>query len=102
MSDLPNINPQLIELIKTKTVLSKDTTDVTFELFKKLKELLSQMYQSLHNQEKLADERIKMGYIDKGAFEAELKVADDILIFLMHTNAFVFDNSHPVIKTSYV
>ncbi len=102
MSDLPNINPQLIELIKTKTVLSKDTTDATFEIFKQLKELLSQMYQSLHNQEKLADERIKIGYIDKGAFEAELKVADDILIFLMHTNVFVFDSSHPIMKTSYV
>ncbi len=100
MSNL-SINPQLIELIKSKSVLSKDTTDVAFQIFVQLKELLSQMDKSLRNQFNSFDKRIKMEYADKGNFEAELKVADDILIFILHSNAFVFDEKHPLLKTSY-
>jgi hypothetical protein len=41
-------------------------------------------------------------YAEKGKFEVELKVADDILIFIMHTNSFVFAPSHPIYKTNYI
>ncbi len=101
MSDL-NINPQLLELIKTKSVLSKDTTDVAFEIFMKLKELLLQIEKTLNNYIGDTDKRIKIQYVDKGTFEAELKVSDDILIFMMHSNVFVFDDKHPLMKSGYV
>ena len=101
MSDL-NINPQLLELIKTKSVLSKDTTDVAFEIFMQLKELLLQMEKTLNNYIGDVDRRIKIQYVDKGTFEAELKVSDDILIFMMHSNVFVFDDKHPLMKSGYV
>ena len=101
MSDLI-INPQLLELIKVKSVLSKDTTDVVFEIFMQLKDLLSRMDKSLRNEVKEVDSRIKIQYNDKGTFEAELKVADDVLILMMHSNAFVFDENHALWKTGYI
>ena len=96
------INPQLLELIKVKSALSKDTTDVAFEIFMQLKTLLSQMDKTLRGEVKEFDNRIKIQYNDKGTFEAELKVADDVLIFMMHTNVFVFEESHALWKTGYV
>lgn len=101
MSDF-NIDPKLIALIKTKSVLSKDTTDTVFEIFTSLKELLSQMDKSLRSKEIGIDERIKIAYTDKGTFESELKVADDVLIFLMHTNVFIFDENNSVRKSGYI
>ena len=101
MSDL-NINPQLLELIKTKSALSKDTTDAAFEIFTQLKDLLSRMDREFRKEVSATDNRIKIQYNDNGTFEAELKVADDVLIFMMHSNAFVFDDHHAVWKTSYV
>lgn len=101
MSDL-SINPNLVELIKTKSVLSKDTSDVAFEIFMQLKELLLKMDKILQDKVVSKDDRIKIQYVDKGTFEAELKIADDILIFMMHTNVFVLDARHSNWKTSYV
>ena len=56
----------------------------------------------MRNELTALDKRIKIQYNDKGTFEAELKVADDVLIFMMHSNVFVFDENHPVRKTGYV
>ncbi|MBK7965495.1 MAG: hypothetical protein IPK10_09530 [Bacteroidetes bacterium] len=48
------------------------------------------------------DPRIKIQFKDRGTFEAEIKIAEDLLIFIMHTNAFIFNTSHPVWKSGYV
>jgi len=58
-----------------------------------------------------ADLKKKMDEIDKGVlvefeergdFELRLKLGGDILIFLMHSNVFDFDDSHIMYKTGYV
>ena len=46
--------------------------------------------------------RVRLEYRDRGKFEAEIKVAGDVLIFGMHSNVFQFDRNHPVWKTPYV
>ncbi|MBA3970684.1 MAG: hypothetical protein H0X46_00800, partial [Bacteroidetes bacterium] len=48
------------------------------------------------------DKRIVIEYREKGEFEFELRVAGDLLIFVMHTNIFEFDRTHPLWKSSYV
>jgi hypothetical protein len=39
---------------------------------------------------------------DRGKFEAEIRVAGDILIFSMHSNVFEFDRDHSIWKLPYV
>jgi hypothetical protein len=95
-----SINEQLVDLIKTKSILNKDVTDITFEVFSSLKHILLQIEKALKS--KIHDERIKFQYKDNGTFEAELKAGDDVLIFLMYTNALVFDENHSLYKTSYI
>ena len=45
---------------------------------------------------------VKIEYRDRGKFEAQLQVADDILIFSMHSNVFEFNREHIIWQNSYV
>lgn len=94
------MNPELIELVRTKSILNKDVTDVTFETFSLLKKTLLHVEKTLKSH--IKDDRIKFQYRDNGTFETELKVGDDILIFMMYTNALAFDPSHSIHKSGYV
>jgi hypothetical protein len=41
-------------------------------------------------------------YTEKGYFDVEFKVGEDVLLFSMHSNVFEFDNSHPMNKIQYI
>jgi len=41
-------------------------------------------------------------YQEKGPFEMEFRVGEDLLLFSMHSNVFEFDNKHPINKIKYV
>jgi hypothetical protein len=75
----------------------------SIEVFNLLKDVLSEMSNDLN--EMLDDKdykRVRLEYRDRGKFEAELKFADDVLIFSMHTDVFQFDREHPVWKNEYL
>jgi hypothetical protein len=93
---------KLVESILSKGGLAKDVTDKTFEVMQQLKVVIQRIESDLKQEMVKADPRIKIQYKDRGTFEAEIKVAEDLLIFIMHTNAFVFEPAHPVWKSSYV
>lgn len=92
----------LVSTILSKGGLAKDATDKSFEVFQQMKILLQKIEADLRKEIVQKDNRIKINYKDRGTFEAEIKVAEDLLVFIMHTNAFVFDQAHPVWKNSYV
>lgn len=96
------VNDQVFQLLRTKAKQNKDATDATFHAFTSLKLILQQIERELKHVMVKEDARIKIQYTDRGTFEAELKVADDVLIFIMHTNAFVFELGHSIWKTGYV
>ncbi len=96
------INDELTKLFRQKGSLSKDVTDATYKTFSLIKEALPQLAKALTQQVTSDDERLRVSYTDRGPFEVEIKVADDVIIFIMHTNSFVFDPSHPVLKSGYV
>ncbi len=93
---------KLIETILFKGRMAKDATDKTFEVMQLLKSILQKVESDLKKEVTRVDPRIKIQYKDRGTFEAEIKIAEDLLIFIMHTNAFVFDPVHPVWKNTYV
>lgn len=47
-------------------------------------------------------EGIEVKFLDKGEFQAELRFAEDVLIFFLHNDVFDFDHSHNIWKNSYV
>ncbi len=95
------VNEKMVQLLSTKGVLNIETIDSTFAVFTSIKKLLKQ-FESKIKSEANIDARIKILYTDRGTFEAEFKISDEVIIFIMHTNAFVIDSSHPAMKSGYV
>ncbi len=92
----------IIETLSSKATLKQNIYDNTLEVFDQLKEVLHEITSDVNLNIKGFDKRIKLEYNDKGKFEAELRMAGDVLIFSMHSNVFEFDRDHSVWKLSYV
>lgn len=93
----------ILSLLSEKAVMKSKIYEQSLEVFNVLKELLSEMSNDLN--EMLDDKdykRVRLEYRDRGKYEAELKFADDVLIFSMHTDVFQFDREHPVWQNEYV
>lgn len=102
MSDESVRNKVFSELAR-KSCHKQDVYENTVQWFSILKEVLSEVADEL-NKDMLVcgDKRIQIEFIDKGNFEAQFRMAGDLLIFHMHTNVFMFDQSHFVWKSPYV
>lgn len=68
----------------------------------KIKLVLRDLANEYNANLKNTDRRVRLEYRDRGKFEAEIRVAGDLLIFSMHTNVFEFDRDHAIWKLSYV
>lgn len=93
---------KIINLLNVKSVIKSQIFDQCLEVFNVLKDVLSEMSNDLNDMlENSSSRRVRLEYRDRGKFEAELKFADDVLVFSLHTDIFEFDRDHPVWKNSY-
>jgi hypothetical protein len=92
----------IISTLKEKSILKQKVYDYTFESFTVLKEVLKGLSKEINSNLTGIDSRIRMEYSDRSNFDAQLKVASDILLFSMHSNIFQFDRDHPAWKTPYI
>ena len=102
MSDLNEKKQAIIGTLKEKSVLKQKVYDNTFESFCFLKDILKNLSKEINTNISGVDSRIKLEYTDRSNFDAQLKVAGDILFFSMHSNIFQFDREHPAWKTAYI
>jgi hypothetical protein len=93
---------QIIDTLKSKSNLKQKIYDNTLSGFKLIKEELYQITESTNSLLTKDDPRILLRYRDHGEFEAELKIAGDLLVFSMHSNIFQFDREHEIWKTEYI
>jgi hypothetical protein len=93
---------EIIKTLNSKSVIKHNVYDNTLETFKNLKTVLKYISTNLNSNLKGVDKRILLEYKDQGEFDCQLKVAGDLLVFSMHSNAFEFDRSHQIWKLSYV
>ena len=93
---------KIIEILKTKSIQKQKIFDNTYKTFILLKEILSEIASEFSPLLSEIDPRVTVEFTDRGMFEAQLKVAGDMLVFSMFTNAFEFDRSHSIWKNSYV
>ncbi|WP_372775508.1 hypothetical protein [Mangrovibacterium sp.] len=92
-----------IEAIVLKSNVKQDVYQNTLGAFNILKEALRELVEeySTNLKSKINDEALPT-FHEKGPFEAEFRLAADMLLFSMHTNVFVFNREHPVWKTEYI
>jgi len=93
---------EIVKTISNKSVQKHHVYDNTFSTFTNLKAVLKYIADNLNSNLNDIDQRVHLEYTDQGIFDAQLKVAGDLLVFNMHSNAFEFDRNHPVRKLSYV
>jgi len=93
---------EIISTLSEKSILKQKVYDNTLRAFTSLKEILGNLANDLNNEVNGLDSRIKLEFNDRSNFDAQLKVAGDIILFTMHSNIFEFDREHPAWKTPYI
>ena len=92
----------IVDTLVEKSVMKQMVYENTIETFSLIKTVLHEISLELNTSIKSADKKIRLEYRDRGKFEAEVRVAGDILIFSMHSNVFEFDRDHSIWKLPYV
>ncbi len=96
------LREQILETIVLKSNLKQKSFDTSFTAFNLLKDTLFEMASEMDDElEGRLDRRVRLEYRDRGKFEAQLQVANDTLIFQMHTDVFQFDQDHIVWKNEF-
>ena len=97
------LRAKILETIVSKSTLKQKVFDNTFATFNDLKETLLEMASEMDDQlDGLLDRRVRLEYRDRGKFEAQIQVANDLLIFQMHTDVFEFEPNHVIWQNPYV
>jgi hypothetical protein len=102
MSDLNEKKLTIVGTLKDKSLLKQKVFDNTLEAFCVVKDVLKSMSKEINISLSGLDSRIKLEYTDRSNFDAQIKIAGDILLFSMHSNIFQFDREHPAWKTAYI
>lgn len=92
----------IVDTLKVKSVLKQRVFDNTGAAFMTVKDILKNLAKEVNGNLTSVDPRIRMEYTDRSTFDAQLKVAADMLLFSMHSNIFQFDREHPAWKTAYI
>ena len=91
----------IFNTVKDKSVLKQDVFNNIILNFKILKQVLKEIGDDLSARVESVEESVIIEYKDTGEFEAQLRVAGDVLVFHMHTNVFKFDSQNSLWNTSY-
>ena len=100
---LPNQQQLILKGLQEKAYIKSCIYSQSLEVFNELKEILGEISNDLNDilAETETNRKIRLEYRDRGKFEAELKFADDVLMFSMHTDIFQFDRDHAIWKNPY-
>ena len=87
----------------SKSGLKQQIFDNTNALFGELKEAIHEFSTEIDEElDEKIDKRIRIEYSDRGKFEAQIQIAGDLLVFVMHTNVFNFERDHRIWQNPYV
>jgi len=98
----PKKKLMIVDTLKSKSVLKEKVYDNTSVAFMIIKDILKNLTKEVNTSLLGIDPRIRMEYTDRSNYDAQLRVAADMLLFSMHSNIFKFDRDHPAWKTAYL
>ena len=93
---------QIIEVMAVKSGMKQDVFEKTGQAFSQLKEVLQELAAELGEAIAKKDPRLVVEYTEQGSLSARLKTAGDTVIFTMHSNVFLLDQSNSLWRTSYL
>ena len=92
----------ILQSLAEKAPVKMNTIQKTEAAFKELKQVLKNLESDINKSLAQIDKRIVVSYYERGKFDIEFRIYDDILIFSMHSNVYTFDESHHIYKSSYI
>ncbi len=99
MTKKPNGLESIVVKSNAKQAVYKNTLNAFNMLKEVLKDLVDQYREQLKDK---IPEKSMPSFHEKGPFEAEFRLAADMLVFSMHSNVFVFNREHPIWETEYI
>lgn len=94
---LSELKTKIAETIIVRSNFDQRVIDNTFTVLGGIKESLHELSAELDELlEDRLDDRIKIEYRDRGRFEAQMHVGEDIVLFSMHSNVFQFGTDDAV------
>ena len=93
---------KIFGILKDKGCMKQEVYRNTMVGVKMMKSYLEDLSKDLQKRMEKVDKSVIVEYEDRGDFEMRLKLGGDLLIFLMHTNVFDFDQSHNIQNSNYV
>lgn len=95
-----------LQLIKRLLENKSNAKQITYvnvqELFRQLKKSGYELVQVLRQETHPVEEAVTIEFIEAGTQEFQVKLAGDLIVFILHTNVVTFPDDHPVIKSDYV
>jgi hypothetical protein len=96
-----SLRDEIVTSLKVKAVLKQKIFNQTVAEFNSLRTVLNYLADEYRQQ--LADcEEISIDVTDYGSYIIQLRIAGDMLIFVMHSNVFLFDRDHEVWSQEYI
>ena len=74
----------------------------TLSAMKVMKKYLGDITTELKHKLNAIDKTIDLEFEDRGNFEIRLKLGGDVVVFIMHTNVFDFEDNHQMFDSTYV
>ncbi len=93
---------QILHTLIEKGPVKVEVYHKTEAAFNNIKTILINLESQLQTAMNNVDKRVGIKFSERGTFDLEFKISDDILIFSMHTDTFTFPDGHQLWKSSYV
>ena len=93
---------RILKILHEKIILKEEVFEKTQAVFNELKSYMSKLVHEIKSSVKDISKSAPVNYADTGKFEAQLTLADETLLVVMHTNIFTFDNNHEIWRNKYV
>ncbi len=95
------LRDDILSTLKSKAVTKQKIFDLTMSEFENLKSVLKYLVAEYNS--KLVDcTEITIELSEVGQYVITLKIAGDVLVFVSHSNVFLFDRDHEVWKQEYI
>ncbi|MDD4847827.1 MAG: hypothetical protein PHR53_03560 [Bacteroidales bacterium] len=93
---------ELFDKLISKSSLKQTIYKNTLECFQNFKEQTSLLIDTYNKYSSQMSHMIPIEFTERGSFAFELTFGGDVLIFMMHTNVFLFPRHDVINNTSYV
>lgn len=89
-------------LLETKSTAKQITYKNLLQSFHTLQEDARQVINEIKNRARPGDQDVTTEFMAVNDHEFQVKLAGDLLVFVLHTNIVTFQDEHPILQTGYM